>query len=295
MYYGDFFGPKQSSFLRLLSLNLNNLPVKFKQPKEVALFQAILSHEIDVVMLQKLGLHWSNLPRALQWRARVEEHLNPQCTRTRCSHNAHDLTGTRVQAGGTGIIAHDKVSHFSLGSGSDKANLGRWTWSRFRGKGGMVLRVVSIYRPCGNSGGERTAWAQHQAHLNDQNDDRDPRTAFLEDLKLEIQEWLSEGDQIIVGGDINDEVRSEPINQFFEDLGLHNLIFQRHEASGAPTTYFRNENNKVMDSMWGTANITAIKCGYLEPCDFPGDHSAVWVDISYNCALGHTPPPPGQP
>jgi len=46
----------------------------------------------------------------------------------------------------------------------------------------------------------------------------------------------------------------------------------------------------VLDGIWGTANISAIKCGCLEPCDFPGDHSAIWVDISYNCALGHTPP-----
>ena len=61
---------------------------------------------------------------------------------------------------------------------------------------------------------------------------------------------------------------------------MHNLIFQNHDKTDAPTTFFRNKNGKVLDGIWGTANISAVKCGYLEPCDFPGDHSAVWLDIT---------------
>jgi len=76
---------------------------------------------------------------------------------------------------------------------------------------------------------------------------------------------------------------------------MHNLIFQNHDKTNAPTTFFWNKNGKVLDGIWGTANISAVKCGYLEPCDFPGDHSAVWMDISYNCALGHNPPLPANP
>ena len=294
-YQGDFFGPKKSDWLRLVCLNLDNIAIDINEPKEVSLFQAILEFGIDILLLQELGLHWSNLSRPRQWRNRAEKYLNPRCTRTRCSHNIHDTTGTRVQAGGTGILAHDKISHFAMGSGSDKAQLGRWTWSRFRGKNGMILRVVSVYRPCANSGGERTTWSQHKAYFNDKNDDRDPRVAFMEDLETELQEWIQEGDQVIVGGDLNEEIRGQGIKDFFSNLGMHNLIFQKHDEATAPTTFFRNRNGKVMDGMWGTANIAAVKCGYLEPCDFPGDHSAIWMDISYNCALGHNPPLPSNP
>ena len=295
IYQGDFFGPKKSDSLRLVCLNLNNFPVDIEEPKEVSLFQVILEHGIDILLMQELGLHWSNLSKSKQWRTRVDKYLNPKCTKTRCSHNVHDTTGTRIQAGGTGILSHDKISHFAMGTGCDKAKLGRWTWARYRGKNGMVLRVVSVYRPCDSSGGERTAWSQHKAYFNDNNDDRDPRDAFLEDLKTEIQEWTQVGDQIIVGGDLNDEIRGPSIKAYFEDLGMHNLIFQKHDETLAPTTFFRNKKGKVMDGMWGTANISAVKCGYLEPCDFPGDHSAIWVDISYNCALGHNPPLPSNP
>ena len=111
----------------------------------------------------------------------------------------------------------------------------------------MVLQVVSVYRPCNSSSGERTAWSQHKAYFNDNNDDRDPRDAFLEDLKSEIQEWTQVGDQIIVGGDLNDEIRGPSIKAYFEDLGMHNLIFQKHDETLAPTTFFRNKKGKVMD------------------------------------------------
>ena len=39
----------------------------------------------------------------------------------------------------------------------------------------------------------------------------------------------------------------------------------------------------------GTANLTPIKAGYLEPTDFPGDHYPLWFDISFQDALGHNP------
>jgi len=97
----------------------------------------------------------------------------------------------------------------------------------------------------------------------------------MEDLATEIQEWTQEGDQVIVGGDLNEEIRGPAIKEFFASLGMHNLIFQKHDKTDAPTTFFWNNNGKVLDGIWGTANISAIKCGYLEPCDFPWDHSAI--------------------
>jgi len=112
-----------------------------------------------------------------------------------------------------------------MGSGSDKAKLGWWTWSRFRGKSGMVLRAVSAYPPCASSGGERTTWSQHKSYFNDHNDDCDPREAFMEDLASEIREWIQEGDQIMVGGDLNKEIRGPAIKEFFSGLGMHNLTF----------------------------------------------------------------------
>jgi len=184
--------------LRWVSLNLDSLAIEINESKEVTLFQSILEHGIDILLLQELGLHWSNLSRTKQWRSRVERFLNPKCTRTRCSHNIHDSTGAWVQASGTGIPSHDKVSRFAMGSGCNTAKLGRWTWSQFRGEGGVVLRAASVCQTCASSGGERTVWSQHKACFNNHNNDWDPRDAFMEDLAAEIQEWTQEGDQVML-------------------------------------------------------------------------------------------------
>jgi len=128
----------RSDWLRLVCLNLDNLAIEINESKEVSLFQSISECGIDILLPQELGLHWSNLSWTKQWHSQVERFLNPKCTQTRYSHKVHDTTGTR---------------------------------SHFRGKGGMVLWVVSLYGPCASSGGERIAWSQHKAHFNDQNDD----------------------------------------------------------------------------------------------------------------------------
>ena len=295
VYFGDFLGPKRSNVLRLMCLNHGGLLLEPQGPSETALFQSVRHNEIDILLLQELGCNWSKMGRRGQWRERVNHALNPHCTRTRCFHNTRDLTGTRRQWGGTGILTHGPMAHLAMGTGCDKAKLGRWTWARYRGKNGMVLRCVSIYRPVSNSSGASSVWSQHKRYLLSQNDDRDPQVAFWEDLRSEAEEWLRDGDQLIIGGDVNDEIRDPMVESFFDSLGLHNLIFEQHSPEQAPTTYFRNTKGRVMDGLWGTANISALRCGYLEPKDMEGDHSAIWIDISFTTALGHNPPTPPPP
>jgi len=40
----------------------------------------------------------------------------------------------------------------------------------------------------------------------------------MEDLAAEIQEWIKEGDQVIVGGDLNKEIRGPAVKEFFTNL-----------------------------------------------------------------------------
>jgi len=130
-------------------------------------------------------------------------------------------------------------------------------------------------------------------HFQLRDDDRDPCLAFYEHLRGEVLTWLAAGDQIIIGGDLNAHVLKPTVSLFFSQLGLHNLIFERHSPIGAPTTSARNEQRKILDSFWDTANISVARCGYCHPKAFPlGGHSVVWMDLTYSCALGHYPPTP---
>ena len=51
----------------------------------------------------------------------------------------------------------------------------------------------------------------------------------------------------------------------------------------------------MVDGIWATPGIRAKQGGYLEPGDFLGDHSLLWIDLSYDNALGHNPPDPVSP
>jgi hypothetical protein len=70
------------------------------------------------------------------------------------------------------------------------------------------------------------------------------------------------------------------------------MIYDRHDHNDAPSTYFLDEEGKIVDGIWGTPGLKATRCGYLRPEEFPGNHSLLWLDMSYQDALGHNPPRP---
>jgi hypothetical protein len=158
-----------------------------------------------------------------------------------------------------------------------------------------VFHYVSVYYPCDNREGKISVWSQHKTYLQNHNGDREPRRAFFEDLKKEIQAWKEEGDQILVCGDLNHNVSSQTIISIFKELEMTNLIDKRHESEKTPSAYYRGRNGSVVDGIWGTPGLKTSFGGYLCPGEFPGDHSLLWVDISYQAALSHDPPIPHNP
>ena len=183
-----------------------------------------------------------------------------------------------------------------MGTGRDPSGLGRWCWARFRGRSGMVLRIVSAYCPCEPNrradgtilDGDLTVYKQHQKYLNETDDDRDPRTAFLQDFESDLASWLDTGDQILVQGDFNHHILDDPILSLFERHNMYNLIFALHDHNLFPPSSGRG-SNRTVDGIFGTSHLVPIKAGYLDTSDQPGDHYPLWVDISISSCLGHRP------
>eukprot|EP00978_Attheya_sp_CCMP212_P025310 scaffold81137_cov52-Attheya_sp.AAC.3 len=109
---------------------------------------------------------------------------------------------TPHQVGGTVGFSFDQAAHrvdsVGGGRGQDLTGLGRWTWTKFRGKGQACLRAVVVYVPCVSSG-PMTLWSQHMAYFNELNDTAwaagpNPRNRLFADLGNSIKEWIAEGD-----------------------------------------------------------------------------------------------------
>ena len=149
------------------------------------------------------------------------------------------------------MIATDQVAHRMTAIGTYPTGLGRWTWMTFCDKNNIMLRVVTGYRPC-EAPGISTTYQQQLRYFRGNNDNRDPRTAFYEDLFQDVSVWKQEGDRIIIGLDANEDVRKGETSNFFQAVGMKEAILNSHTGRDPPATYNRNMNREPIDGMWVT-------------------------------------------
>ena len=125
-----------------------------------------------------------------------------------------------------------------MGSGKDTTGLGRWTWTQFHGRNGIVMRVICAYRPCTPSGVDKifSVYAQHQRFFDEQLDDVCPRKAFIRDLFEELDTWIKQGDQAIVALDANKELRRSEVATAFHERNMREVLLQRDGRNTPPTT-----------------------------------------------------------
>ena len=73
------------------------------------------------------------------------------------------------------------------GNGQDKEHLGRWTWTRVRGRDNIHSRFITAYRPCKNKG-LNTVWTQQRNHYQRKDiENPDPIAIFDKDLIKEMK------------------------------------------------------------------------------------------------------------
>ncbi len=96
------------------------------------------------------------------------------------------------------------------------------------------------------------------------------------DLQKVLTEWMEQGDQIIMGVDVNEDIRMEEIMAFFDKFGMANIMLMKH-GQEAPAT--QNRGNYPIDRLFATRALQNHQCGYLSGLDAIGDHRCLWIDI----------------
>jgi hypothetical protein len=84
-------------------------------------------------------------------------------------------------------------------------------------------------------------YRQHWAHFTQEKQKVDPWAAILLDLAEQIKEWTKQGDQVIMmmDEDVNEDVRKLTIQPFLSELGMREVLHEKHGASVAPRTHLR--------------------------------------------------------
>jgi hypothetical protein len=91
-------------------------------------------------------------------------------------------------------------------SDKDFWGLGRWAWTRYRGRNNISLRVIAIYQLVLNCTGVMSVRNQQKSYLKLIQEDQCPREMFVHNLVGNVVKWLETCDQLGIGGDVNEDV-----------------------------------------------------------------------------------------
>ena len=282
--YGDMLGPRRNQILRIGHININGIPELKDDEKNIRIMQAINESEMHIVGVTETNRCWHLLEEENRWRQRSKGWW--ETLHSSVAYNVKDgHMSTPFQPGGTMVLSCNSSAHRVFDSGRDISRLGRWSWTKYRGKHDVVLQVISAYRPCvPTEPGDNTTHSQHQRYLDAHNDTRTPRQALLDDLGLHIRNSQEQGDQIILLIDCNDDVRGNTMQVWLQDHLLSDAVITRHGGENAPNTY--NRGSKPIDGVFCSSTLDIKASGYLPFSSFPSDHRAIWIDVTFDSAFG---------
>lgn len=108
----------------------------------------------------------------------------------------------------------------------------------------------------------------------------DPIDCFDKDLPEFIKHCQDEGEQIILGIDANEDVRTGVFCCKMKEVGLVDVCINRH-GSHAPPTYARG--TLPIDALFVSVNLINSRAGYLPVVS---DHRVLWVDVPQRTLFG---------
>ena len=135
--------------------------------------------------------------------------------------------GSFFKPGGAGLLAMGNCNGIILDRGVDNLKMGRWA-STLIGSPQRKHTILFItgYRTgyCTGIPGEKTAWAQQVTMLRKAARDENPHEAFLTDLSHWIKTYRTQGMEIVLCLDANEQWGKEAaIIKFAQQLDLKNV------------------------------------------------------------------------
>ena len=133
--------------------------------------------------------------------------------------------------------------------------------------------------------GLSTTWNQHVRYFRDHGIvEPHPRAQFNEVLTSFISKTLRKGENIVLGIDMNEDVRTGTLAQQLLSLGLRDLVLSTHSSQSPPATFNSNKTRTPGDAIWGSRAIDILRAGYgpfgaPSPSALSDGHRFLWVEI----------------
>jgi hypothetical protein len=307
-----------TSTFRILLQNPNGIRPSVTNPE--FLFSLHLCHEVGIgaICLAETNLNWHHAHHHAALKRCL--HRNWQASKFQTSIPDEIFLGD-YQPGGTATIVPDRWTSRAISSGSDPFGLGRWSFIILRGRNDINICLITAYRVCNDKyTGPKTAYQQQKRQLASMSRQQgkismlDPFTQFVLDLQSWITFIQSDGTQIILALDNNEELLpatgklinltysvSTPTTENSHDgtletlvrsTGLVDVLRHHHPSKKYPATY--NRGKKRIDLILASASLLpAITRSGILPYNsfFHGDHRPCYIDIDASMAFeGKTQP-----
>jgi hypothetical protein len=280
--WGDRVSQKNNKIIRITFQNIRGFGTEKESIQSESIREFIELKEVDVCMMAEVNVNW----RIVGKRNSIWDISRSWFERQKVSaaYNQRDRSCTKYQPGGTAIICRSEIAMRTINTGQDHRRLGRWTWTLVRGKNDRRTRIISVYVPClAQKFGCRKVYCQQQKALLKSGLKSSVLETFWEDLWEKVDNWREQGDQIIIGGDWNTDVRDEKILEQFRKRSLVPAITTKHGSQG-PGTY--SGGNNPIDEIFCSSSIDVKAAGYFAHGTATGDHRPLWIDITKSSTLG---------
>ena len=100
---------KRKNTLRIGFLNINGIPTKNDHPKNISLYEAIKSHEMDVIGLAETNKCWHTLDTRDSWKSRTTGWW--QASKATFAYITTDCHSKKFQPGGTLQITNGRTTN----------------------------------------------------------------------------------------------------------------------------------------------------------------------------------------
>ena len=288
--WGDKMTPhKDENTIRIVLQNVNGIGYDDTNIwKTEKIMEFMKKDNLDALLMTEINVNWKKVKRrhSLQFLTKI-------WFENSCAAIAYNQIAKRAPIGlpgGTAIVIQGETALRKIKNNNDNKRLGRWSSTMIRGKDGMNLRFVAVYVPCiAQTYGEKKVYCQQQKALLSMGIKRQVMDTFWKDFWTQIDEWLDKGDNLIIGGDWNHDVRKDDFLQDFKNRNLIPAVINKHGING-PETY--NRGRSPIDEIFVSSTMVVQKAGYLEHGEGLGDHRPIWIEVTKQSALGVKLPKP---
>ena len=288
-HFGDELSKrKRKDTVRIMFQNIRGLGSKEDSSKAETLRQNIADKQIDIIGMVEVNVNWKRVAKRKNLTQMSKQWF--ESSKVSVSYNYHQISNkTKFQPGGAAIISRGSLALRAIDFKPDSRRMGRWSSQLFKGKEGIATRMVTMYvpKPTDKHTFQRV-FSQQQSALVKLGITGSVLKIYWQDFWQQVDEWLDNGEQLIIAGDFNEDIRKEEVLKEFRKRQLVPATYEKH-GPNLPATH--NTGKDPIDEIFVSSTLQVEKCGYLEHGQLVGDHRPVWVEITKNSMLGSKLPP----